>query len=101
MDKLAITETRTLTDERGDKWTFTVTIDYSDLSYEQIAQKAFSHDWIGIQSSLRKLSTAELEAFGGVIERKATPKGTRGVRVMTEAEVLAYLRQHPELIDKL
>ena len=98
------TETRKITDERGNVWTINVTLDYANHTEEQLVEKAFSYDVIKLQSPWRKLSNDELERMQtSGYSATATPKGTRtgAVRVMTPKEMIDYIREHPEYLEKL
>ena len=98
------TEMRKVTDERGNSWSINVTLDYEGHTEEQLVEKAFSYDTIKLQSSWRKLSNDELERMQtNGYSATATPKGTRtgAVRVMTPDEMVEYIREHPEYLEKL
>jgi len=98
------TEMRKVTDERGNVWTINVTLDYSNHTKEQLVEKAFSYDVIKLQQPWRKLSNNELERMQTEGYRAvATPKGTRtgAVRVMTPDEMVKYIQEHPEYLEKI
>ena len=93
------TETRKVTDERGNEWTIKITLNYDNHTEEQLIEKAYSYDVIKIQNPWRKLPNSELEKLqANGYRANATPKGTRtqAVRVMTLPEMIDYVEKHPE-----
>ena len=98
------TETRKVTDERGNEWSIKITLIYDNHSEAQLVEKAFSFDVIKLQNPWRKLSNAELEKLqANGYHATAIPKGTRTtqVREMTPDEIVAYVQAHPELKARL